>query len=147
MGTLTSPNGTLSLVTVVFFNTEARDNVTGPVWTLPHAFQTIERRLTARPRDLRRAIENFRANPRGESAWQRAEESKREARREAMILGRMNRVKYFRIERKMTQEEVALAIGSKQSDISRYERMGYKPKLQTLERLAAVLGVSVADLL
>jgi ribosome-binding protein aMBF1 (putative translation factor) len=147
VGALTSPNATCSFVTVVVFNPEATENVTWSVGTRPRAFKVFERRPTARPRDLQRVIENLRSTLEGDAAWSRTQEAKHEARREAMALGRMNRVKYFRIERGMTQQQLAVAIGSKQSDISRYERLGYKAKVQTLEKLARTLGVNVADLL
>jgi transcriptional regulator with XRE-family HTH domain len=63
------------------------------------------------------------------------------------MLRRMNRIKYFRVDRGLTQQELALAIGSKQSDVSRFERTGYRPNTRTLEKVARALNVPVADLL
>ena len=92
-------------------------------------------------------ITNLRATVGGEDAWLRAQERKEDARREAMVLGRINRIKYWRIERGMTQLELAAAMGSRQSAISRYERLGYSASRRTLEKAARALNVDVTDLI
>ena len=45
-----------------------------------------------------------------------------------------------RINNKMTQQELAEKVGTKQSSISRFERGNYKPTWDFLQRLAKALG-------
>jgi transcriptional regulator with XRE-family HTH domain len=47
----------------------------------------------------------------------------------------------------MTQEKLAAATGMMRSNISRIEAAKHRPTLETLERIAKALKVSVADLL
>lgn len=52
-----------------------------------------------------------------------------------------------RKERNMTQQELADAIGTRQNNISRYERSERTPDLRTLKALAKVFGCSIDELL
>ena len=48
-----------------------------------------------------------------------------------------------RIERKMTQEELAERANTKQSNISRFESGNYNPSVKFLQKLAEALGKSL----
>lgn len=48
---------------------------------------------------------------------------------------------------KLTKYRFAKLIGSEYSNIVRYFRAGYDPRLSTLEKWAKALGVSVKDLI
>ena len=45
-----------------------------------------------------------------------------------------------RIDKKMTQTDLAKLTGTKQSNISRFESANYNPSLEFLEKVAAALG-------
>jgi len=47
----------------------------------------------------------------------------------------------------MSQTELAKQLGTDQNHISRWERNASQPEIETVERLAAVLGVSAVELL
>jgi transcriptional regulator with XRE-family HTH domain len=47
----------------------------------------------------------------------------------------------------MTQEELADAVGMMRNNISRIEAAKHRPTLDTLERIAKALKVSVAELI
>lgn len=55
----------------------------------------------------------------------------------------MNRIKQLRLERRMTQEELAKHLGIKQQTISSYESGVNRPDIDTLGKLAEFFGVSV----
>jgi DNA-binding XRE family transcriptional regulator len=149
MGTAVSAGNSTcnSSIFLVVFDSGAGRNVTWSVGTRPRGSRTFAPSAVARPRDLGRLIANLRATAGGEDAWLRAQERKEEARREAMALGKISCIKYQRIQRGMTQLELAAAMGSRQSDVSRYERLGYHASRRTLEKVAHVLGVPIADLI
>ena len=52
-----------------------------------------------------------------------------------------------RIEKGMTQEEIAAKVGIIQSQISRYEAGISEPNLETLKKLASILDCTVDELL
>jgi len=56
------------------------------------------------------------------------------------------RLKTLRIEKRLTQEELAKTIGLSTSFISSMERGVHAPSFETLESIAKALGVSVRDL-
>ena len=57
------------------------------------------------------------------------------------------RVRRFRLERKITQEELAFQINTSAAYISNIERGRKKPSLQKLAEIADVLGVTLNDLI
>lgn len=57
------------------------------------------------------------------------------------------RLKKSRIERGLSQEELAEKVGAGQNQISRYETGKSTPSVELLERIASVLNVSVDYLL
>jgi transcriptional regulator with XRE-family HTH domain len=60
---------------------------------------------------------------------------------------RPDRLRYERRRRFMTQEELAEAAGFTPSTISRIESGNAEPRLSTIKRLAAALGIDPADLI
>lgn len=59
----------------------------------------------------------------------------------------MNNLKRIRLERNMTQIQLAEACGINQSDLSRYENGICEPSLATLRKFAEVLECTVDDLI
>lgn len=55
-------------------------------------------------------------------------------------------IKQLRLERGATQEDVALEAGTNAGNLSRIERCQQQPALKLVEKIAAALGVTVADL-
>jgi transcriptional regulator with XRE-family HTH domain len=55
-------------------------------------------------------------------------------------------IKKLRLERGLTQEEVALEAGTNAGNLSRIERCQQQPSLELVEQIAAALGTTVADL-
>lgn len=59
----------------------------------------------------------------------------------------MEHLRKIRREKGLTQEQLAAQVGVKRSLISKYESGNISPSLSQLEKIAAVLGVSVSELL
>ena len=59
----------------------------------------------------------------------------------------MNRLKYERVTREISQDSLAVAAHIAQSDLAQIELGRYYPGRKSLERLAAVLGVPADELL
>lgn len=57
-----------------------------------------------------------------------------------------NRIKFYRVEKKMTQEELANRLGTKKATISNYETGYRSPQQDMLFELARVLEISINDL-
>jgi len=55
-------------------------------------------------------------------------------------------IKQLRLERGATQEDVALEAGTNAGNLSRIERCQQQPSLELVEKIAAALGMTVADL-
>ena len=55
-------------------------------------------------------------------------------------------IKHLRLERGATQEDVALEAGTNAGNLSRIERCQQQPALELVEKIAAALGMTVADL-
>jgi transcriptional regulator with XRE-family HTH domain len=55
-------------------------------------------------------------------------------------------IKQLRLERGATQEDVALEAGTNAGNLSRIERCQQQPALELVEKIAAALGTTVADL-
>lgn len=64
-----------------------------------------------------------------------------------VMLSLGNRIKKARLEKGMTQEELAEALGLARTTVARYELGEIEPKLQNLITLSIVLGVSTDYLL
>lgn len=58
-----------------------------------------------------------------------------------------DKIKTFRAEAQITQEQLAQAIGVKRSVISKYENGSVEPSLSQLQRIAKALGVSWYELM
>ncbi len=59
----------------------------------------------------------------------------------------MKKIKHYREQKGITQEELAEAIGMAQSEISAYESGTKSPRVNVLIAIADVLGVSAAELI
>lgn len=59
----------------------------------------------------------------------------------------MKKMAEIRLEKGMTQKDLANKVGCTQIDISRYELGTHKPSVQRLKDIADVLNVSMEDLL
>ena len=59
----------------------------------------------------------------------------------------MNNIKSIREKKRISQKQLAAAIGTSQSAIAEYESGQKTPKLETLSRIAAALDTSVLSLL
>lgn len=57
------------------------------------------------------------------------------------------RIKEFRKNRNMTQEELATALNTSKTAISRYESDKREPSLDIIERIASILNVDVGEIL
>lgn len=57
-----------------------------------------------------------------------------------------NRLKKLRQQKKLTQSQLAEAVGLDQSTISYYERGKKAPEIQTLDKIATFFNVSIDDL-
>lgn len=67
--------------------------------------------------------------------------------RQLVESGQMSSIKYYRLLNDMDQKALADKMAMKQSNISRLEQVGYKPRIKTLEKLAAIFNISPKDLL
>ena len=59
----------------------------------------------------------------------------------------MTEIRKYRKIQKMTQRELALAVGSAQSTVAQYESGARKPDIVTLKKLAAALHCTADQLL
>ena len=59
----------------------------------------------------------------------------------------MKRIKYYRLENKLSQEELGKKIGADARTISNYETGKYKPSTDTAILLAKVFNISIDELL
>jgi transcriptional regulator with XRE-family HTH domain len=57
------------------------------------------------------------------------------------------RLKDQRFRAGLTQEELALKAGTTQTTVARIERDAVQPEVTTVRKLAAALGITIADLL
>ena len=67
--------------------------------------------------------------------------------RQLVESGQMSKIKYYRLLNNMDQKALADKMAMKQSNISRLEQVGYKPRIKTLENLAATFNISPKDLI
>lgn len=56
-------------------------------------------------------------------------------------------IKYYRMKKGLTQKQLAKLLNTSQPDVVRMERIGYKPNVSTLKKLADILGVKIEDLI
>lgn len=115
--------------------------------TGPHPTTQSIASIAARPRDIMNMIEELRSTPAGEVAWNQVQRDRAHARREAKNSGQLSKIRYWRMEKGLTQRELAIAMKSQQSDISRYERPSYRAGRRTLEKVAKALRISISELL
>ena len=57
------------------------------------------------------------------------------------------KIKLYRMEKGMTQKELADALNISYVNISQWERGKRNPKIETLQKIAEILGISTADFL
>jgi DNA-binding XRE family transcriptional regulator len=107
----------------------------------------ITRIVGETPVRIERMITELRSTPQGEAAWNQANQEREDYLQAAVAAGRMSKIKYYRIKQGLTQKQLANAIGTRQSNIARYERASYKAGRRTLEKVSRALGVSLAELL
>ena len=58
----------------------------------------------------------------------------------------MMTIKQYRLERGMTQAELAAAMGVQQTNVSRWERGAIRPDVDTLRKLAGIFGCRMDDI-
>jgi DNA-binding Xre family transcriptional regulator len=102
---------------------------------------------TMKPRPIEDLSQRLRSLSGGDVIWRQAEAQRSQEHRDGVERGKMSKIKYHRLRRKIDQKTLADALGTKQANISRLERPGYRPRIGTLEKLAKALAVSMADLL
>jgi len=61
--------------------------------------------------------------------------------------GELSRVRLARIRKGVDQKELAMRLGMRPSNLCRLEKPGYNPKINTLKRVAAVLEISIEELI
>lgn len=61
--------------------------------------------------------------------------------------GKTSRIKYYRIINKLTQKALADRLHTKQPNITRIEKVGYKVDLDTIKRLGKIFGIDYKELL
>ena len=93
------------------------------------------------------AVAELRSTRDGKRAWRRAVRARASSFDEALKAGIIGKIKYYRFLREITQKQLAQMVGTKQSNIARYERPSYRASRATLEKLARALGVEVPELL
>ena len=59
----------------------------------------------------------------------------------------MSKIKQLRLEKGLTQQQLADKIGVKQKDVSRWENGTYNPKLDKLQLIAKALECEITDLI
>ena len=59
----------------------------------------------------------------------------------------MNRIRAIRVERNLSQKELAEKVGLSQVNVSRYEKGQRKLEIQTAARIAEALGCTVDELI
>lgn len=64
-----------------------------------------------------------------------------------VVDGKISKVKYYRIIHKLTQKELARKLNMKQPNITRLERVGYRPNISTLEKLGKLFKIDYKELL
>jgi DNA-binding XRE family transcriptional regulator len=117
-------------------------------FTNPRAIKTFAKVVA--PTQLRSLADlkaEMRSTPDGDAAWSRALKRREDGQRQAVAQNLLSKIRFYRLRAGLTQSELAEAMHTKQSNISRYERPSYKASRTTLEKLAAVLRVNLADLI
>ncbi|OHE23155.1 MAG: hypothetical protein A2Z43_02660 [Syntrophobacterales bacterium RBG_19FT_COMBO_59_10] len=61
--------------------------------------------------------------------------------------GKVNRIRGYRVLRKLTQKQLSRMTGIPQPSIARMEKSGYEPQNPTLKKLASVLNVDFKELI
>ncbi len=100
-----------------------------------------------KPKPIEGLAQRLRSLSGGTASWRQAEADRLEEHKDAVESGKMSKIKYHRLLKKMDQKTLANALRTKQSNISRLEKPGYQPRIGTLEKLAKALAVNITDLL
>lgn len=61
--------------------------------------------------------------------------------------GKTSRIKYYRIINRLIQKELAEKLHTKQPNITRIEKVGYKVDLGTIKRLGEIFGIDYKELI
>lgn len=61
--------------------------------------------------------------------------------------GELSRIRLARIKKGVDQKELSIRLGMKASNICRLEKPDYNPRINTLKKVAAALGISVKELI
>lgn len=96
---------------------------------------------------IKEIAEELTSSPEGKEAWDDALEDRAKELKELVEQGKMSRIKLYRILRGVDQKTLAGKLGTKQPNITRIEKPGYQPKVDTLKKLAKILGVKMEDLI
>jgi len=96
---------------------------------------------------LKNIVEELTSTPEGKTAWQEAWDKRAEEWKKYMELGKISRIKYFRLLKGMDQKTLAKKLGTAQPNISRIEKPGYNVPVNTLKKLAKIFDVKMEDLI
>lgn len=67
--------------------------------------------------------------------------------KQELVEGKINKIKYYRILNKLTQNQLANLLQTKQPNIARLEKKGYTADIPTLKKLAKIFGIDYKELL
>lgn len=96
---------------------------------------------------LKTIVKEFTSTLEGKAAWQEAWDERAEEWERLAKLGKISRVKYFRLINGMDQKTLAKKLGTAQPNISRLEKPGYNVPIRSLEKLARIFKVKKGDLI
>jgi len=96
---------------------------------------------------IKEIAEEFTSSPEGKKAWDDAWEDRAKELKELVEQGKMSRIKFYRLLSGVDQKTLAGKLGTKQPNITRIEKPGYQPNVDTLKKLAKILGVKMEDLI
>jgi DNA-binding XRE family transcriptional regulator len=103
--------------------------------------------LTEKAVPLSAMVGEFTSTPEGRKAWEGAWREQFDEWRELVRQGKMSRIKYYRLINGMDQAGLAEKLGIAQPNVSRLEKPGYNVPAKTLQKLAAIFGVTMEELI
>lgn len=103
--------------------------------------------LSERAIPLKNIVDEFTSTPEGKTAWEKAWRDQFNEWEELVRQGKMSKIKYHRLINGINQKTLAEKLGTAQPNITRIERIGYKPRIDTLNKLARIFGVKMEDLI
>lgn len=103
--------------------------------------------VNEKPVSLKKIVDEFISTSEGKDSWQKAWDERAGEWEGLLKQGKISRIKYYRLINGMDQVTLAKKLGTRQPNITRIERPGYKPKVDTLKKLSRVFGVKMEDLI